>query len=343
MPPKTLPHVKRVKARGKVYHYFDTGVDVGNGRGGTKRVYSRLPDIRDPRFANSYAAAQGARTKRANAQSFLTVAKLIDLYQRSPQFRKLSEASQKLYCIYHAKVADLIGNAPADAVEPRDVRRIMDGMADTPGAANALRRVMGPLYRWARQRQHVSRTTDPIADVDVFESGEHQPWPQAVIDAALASDDARVRLPVALLLYTAQRIGDVMRMRWADIESGAIVVRQSKTGKALVVPMHRRLAAELDRTPRTGMTIITGDQGQPITDQYVRIALKKHCATFGLDLVPHGLRKNAVIALLESGCSIAETASISGQSFAMVEHYAKQRDQGKLATAAILKWERNAI
>lgn len=28
----------------------------------------------------------------------------------------------------------------------------------------------------------------------------------------------------------------------------------------------------------------------------------------------------AVNALLEAGCSVAETASISGQSFAMVEH-----------------------
>jgi len=341
LPPKNLPHIKRVTAKGKVYYYFDTGVDVPNKRGGLKRVYTSLPDIRDPAFALKYAAAQGVRTKRANASATLTVAKLVDLYRRSPQFRKLSKATQALYTIYHDRLADLIGNAPADAVEPRDIRRIMDGMADTPGAANALRRATGPLYKWARQRQHVSRTTNPLDDVEAFEAVPHVPWPQAVIDAALASDDIKVRLPVMLLLYTAQRIGDVMAMQWGDIRDGIIHVRQQKTGKQLAIPMHRRLADELARTPRRGMAIITGDKGQPVTDQYVRITLKKFCAKFGLKLVPHGLRKNAVIALLEAGCSIAEAASISGQSFGMVEQYAKQRDQGKLATAAILKWERN--
>jgi hypothetical protein len=56
-------------------------------------------------------------------------------------------------------------------------------------------------------------------------------------------------------------------------------------------------------------------------------------------LVFHGLRKSAVVFLLEAGCSDAETASITGQSRDMVEHYAKQVNQRRLAAAAILKWE----
>jgi hypothetical protein len=56
-------------------------------------------------------------------------------------------------------------------------------------------------------------------------------------------------------------------------------------------------------------------------------------------LVFHGLRKSAVVFLLEAGCSDAETVSITGQSRDMVEHYAKQVNQRRLAAAAILKWE----
>ncbi len=56
-------------------------------------------------------------------------------------------------------------------------------------------------------------------------------------------------------------------------------------------------------------------------------------------LVFHGLRKSAVVFLLEAGCSDAETAAITGQSRDMVEHYAKQVNQRRLAAAAILKWE----
>jgi hypothetical protein len=47
-----------------------------------------------------------------------------------------------------------------------------------------------------------------------------------------------------------------------------------------------------------------------------------------------------VNALLECGCSAAETAAISGQTLQLVEHYAKKRDQRKLASAAILKWNK---
>ena len=56
-------------------------------------------------------------------------------------------------------------------------------------------------------------------------------------------------------------------------------------------------------------------------------------------LVFHGLRKSAVVFLLEAGCTDAETAAITGQSRDMVEHYAKQVNQKRLAAAAILKWE----
>jgi hypothetical protein len=40
-----------------------------------------------------------------------------------------------------------------------------------------------------------------------------------------------------------------------------------------------------------------------------------------------------------AGCSDAETAAITGQSRDMVEHYAKQVNQKRLAAAAILKLE----
>jgi hypothetical protein len=56
-------------------------------------------------------------------------------------------------------------------------------------------------------------------------------------------------------------------------------------------------------------------------------------------LVFHGLRKSAVVFLLEAGCTEAEAAAITGQSRDMFEHYAKQVNQKRLAAAAILKWE----
>ena len=58
-------------------------------------------------------------------------------------------------------------------------------------------------------------------------------------------------------------------------------------------------------------------------------------------LVFHGLRKSAVVILLEAGCTDAEVSAITGQSRQMVEHYSRQVNQRKLAASAILKWERS--
>lgn len=53
----------------------------------------------------------------------------------------------------------------------------------------------------------------------------------------------RERLAFDLLLYTAQRSGDVRTMTWKDIKGDAIAVRQEKTKTELVLPIHPRLRA----------------------------------------------------------------------------------------------------
>lgn len=56
-------------------------------------------------------------------------------------------------------------------------------------------------------------------------------------------------------------------------------------------------------------------------------------------LVFHGLRKSAVVMLLEAGCTDAEVGSITGLSRKMVEHYEQRANRRRLAASAILKWE----
>jgi integrase len=319
--------------------YFDTGLTKPNGA----KVYKRLPDVSDPAFAGAYAAAMGQKTKARLRAERMTVAKLIDLYELSQDFRALAASSQRGYGFALNDIRQAMGNAPVDDVEPRDVAGMMDRMGDRPGKANIALAVVGALYKWGRRRQHVQRTTNPTADIAPLKMGEHEPWPQHVIDAALACDNDIVRLAVHLLLYTGQRIGDVTKMRWSDIRGGRVEVRQQKTGKQLVIHIHADLAAELARAPRRGLAIITSATGQPYSTERLRQMMQSWAlAETGKKIVPHGLRKNAVNALLEAECSVAEVSAITGQSLQMVEHYASRRNQGQLSASAILKWERKS-
>lgn len=328
--PHDLPkHVRRKVAKGRVYYYFDTGVKE-KGR----PVLKRLPDLRDPDFGRMLAAAQSGRTRRGNTKGVLTIAKLADLYERSPEFRKLALRTQENYRCYLDKARERMGIAPANELTATKVRLVHDEMADQTGAANQFVRVLGSLYSWGRKRGHVS--AKPTEGVELFDETPHEPWPEWLLEEAL--NDEAVRLPVALLYYTAQRIGDVCRMRWSDVRDGVIAVKQQKTGKALAIPFHGALAKLLASAPKDALTILhRGDR--PMREKALRDELQAWASARGQHIVPHGLRKNAVIALLECGCSVAETAAISGQTMQMVEHYAKSRNQAKLAGAAILRWE----
>ena len=329
---KGLRYVKRVRSKGRQYGYFDTGQRDGDG----KRIYAPIGRMDDPAFGARYAAMLGRRTVREKRGGMLTVPALVGLFQKSQDYKNLAASSRVAYDIYLKAFAEAMPTAPAGEIERRDILLLMDKRADRPGSANLMLGAIGSLYKWAKDR-HV--TNDPCRGIARLDTGEHEPWPEHVLMAALDSDDANIRLAVHLLYYTAQRISDVCAMRWSDIRNNRIAVTQKKTGKALDLPIHAALRDLLSRTPRMGLFILSDEGGRPFGTMRIRRRIAKWAARQGVKVVAHGLRKNAVNALLEAECSTAEASAISGQSLRMVEHYARMRDQKKLSSAAILKWE----
>ncbi|GAA4825656.1 tyrosine-type recombinase/integrase [Sphingosinicella ginsenosidimutans] len=334
---KSLLYVKVTRAKGRRYCYFRTGRIGENGR----EILARLPDLDDAGFGAAYASFLAGRTRRDALIAELTVPALIDLYERSPKYLSLSMSTKRAYGFAIAYIRKMLPTAPAGRIEQSDVARLIDARGDTPGAANMVLAVIRTIWKWGRARGHVAN--DPAANVAPLDiQGEHDPWPVYVLDAALKADEPITRLAVHLLYYTGQRIGDVTTIRWQDIRDNVLHIRQQKTGKRLEIRLHAALSAELARHKRGAGFIIPGSRaGQPIGTLALRQRLQRFAGKLGARIVPHGLRKNAVNALLEAGCTTAETAAITGQTMQLVEHYAKARAQSSLASAAVLKWERN--
>lgn len=326
-----MQYVKQVHRNGKTYEYFD----CGRGPDG-KRRYVPLPPRSDITFGGKYAALLGHRSRKAEvAKAELKLSALVALYERSPRYQRLAKNSKDNYSNYLGRFCKALGDPPANGIIRADVTRVLALMISTPAASNAMRRAVSALYQWARGNTEI--TADPCRDIEEHEGGSHDKWPDELLAEALASDDPRIKLAVSLLYYTAQRIGDVCNMSWGDIQDGYVHVIQEKTKKELHIRLHRDLATLLDSVRPTfaGKAKILGGRDR----HTVRGWLKAWVRERGQDVVPHGLRKNAVIALLEAGCTVAEAASISGQSFGQVEHYARQRDQKRLGSGAVLKWE----
>ena len=129
-----------------------------------------------------------------------------------------------------------------------------------------------------------------------------------------------------LCVGTGQRIGDVLEMRWSDLQGGAVFVKQNKTSKELWIPILSELQTALDAASRHSVFLLTNERGTNRwsyrgASQAVLNARKQIGA---LDFDIHSWRYNAACELLEAGCDDDLIAAVTGQSPAMVSHYTKQ-------------------
>lgn len=331
--PPRLKHVKFVRRPGVTYAYFNTGQKVDG-----KPVYAPMPPWDSAGFFASYGALMGGRTKRQAPE--YTISRFVDEYLDSPAFTDRADATRKLYRVQLDKFVVLVGKHAVSRVELRHIRKIVDDARWGAGTKNAFMSTLGALYTWGRK---LGKTTlRPNEDFDKFEMGQHEPWPEDIINAALQSDNDRVRLAVHILYFTGLRIGDACTVRWNMIEGGVLTITPSKTRryrKTLYITLAAELRAELERTPIRGMTIMADAAGKPLRTNALRDEIQAFTKALGVETVPHGLRKNAVMALLEAGCTAAEVAAITGQSLQMIEYYAAQLNARRMGQAAMLKFD----
>src|SRR5262249_1183057 len=160
------------------------------------------------------------------------------------------------------------------------------------------------------------RADDPTAGVRApkFRSAGFYTWTEDDIAAFEAGHPigSRARLALTLLLYTAQRRADVIRMGRQHVRDGLIHVRQSKTGATLGIPLHPALPTVLKATPVGHLTFLTTRGGRPFHPDAFTHWFKRKCREAGLPAQAsvHGLRKAACRRLAELGCSANVIAAI---------------------------------
>lgn len=279
--------------------------------------------------------------KPSNSNTF---DKLIEAWHASPEWKQLSEKTKVDWKRYSTRIKESWGELEVKGIEPKNVLNLRDLYAATPASANNLLRCLSSMIAWSVPRGW--RSDNPCREIRPLKGGDgYAPWPWETIEEARTALRTDLWWVVGLALYTGQREEDVLSMLKTSIQGNVISVRQEKTGKQLWIPIHRDLKpiidAALQAAPTTCLTILTNTTGRPWTVDGFKSSWGKNKPprVIAEKLVFHGLRKSAVVTLLEAGCTDAEVASITGQSREMIEHYAKQVNQRRLAASAILRWE----
>jgi len=278
-----------------------------------------------PEFALEYAALlNGARlAPEVTARTFNA---LTADYVRSQRYRKLAPRTAKDYDKVLIWVKDKIGHLPVERMQRKDVIRARDANSDKARFASYIVQVLRILFEHAQDIGWVETGKNPAKGVGLIKADTtpREPWPADKIDAFREKADGHTLLVFELCLGTGQRIGDVLKMRWSDIEGDGINVTQGKTRARLWVPFTPRLRAVLSATTKRGVTICAHGRGKPLSYRAAAqriMAVRKEIGAENYDI--HGLRYAAAAEMAAAGCSDELIAAVTGHTtVSMVRKYA---------------------
>lgn len=237
--------------------------------------------------------------------------------------------------------ATVYGDLPIADLERRHVKAILAKWADTPHAAGHILRLIRKLVTVALDEEWI--TVDPTYRLKWRpEYGGHRAWTNDELTAFEKRwpIGSTPRLVFALALYTGQRRGDLVAMRWDSVTDDGISIVQSKTGRALILPVHPGLSAPLADAPRTGETILVTQFGKPFSDKAIGMRMQDwtKSAGIGAGATLHGLRKTLGKLLAESGATTRELMDVLGHvDIAHAELYSREAEQKRMAASAMSK------
>ena len=198
----------------------------------------------------SYEAAH--RRRREPDPSLLRG--VIVAYKSSRDFLSLRERTRADYLKQIAKVESAFGDLPVDALDdPRVTKDFLDwrdGMASSPRQADYAWTVLMRVISWARGRGLTNyRPPDRVERLYHADRADNI-WTEENISAFMAVAPETLQRALVLGLETGQRQGDLLVLSWGAYDGTWVRLRQSKTGRAVRVPVTRRLRAVIENTPR---------------------------------------------------------------------------------------------
>ncbi len=267
------------------------------------------------------------------------------LYIASPEFRNLAFRSKRIYNNGFTSLEPL-WDIHVKAITRPMVLEFRDNLYDMPGKCRVALTTLNNIMRYCFDRGLVH--ANPATSISGLPPSKPiLRWEEAEVDLFLNTAPEYLRSAMLLALYTGQRLSDLIKMRWDDYDGKTIMVRQKKTGKELLLPVHPKLRADLDAREATAHNaakwmpfLIYNRFGNPYTAGALGEAILRHARKIGLRRSIHGIRKTTASILAELGCSPHELMAITRHvSLKEVQRYTLEANQTKMAQAAIKKWE----
>jgi len=221
-------------------------VGLAEARARAKRLRGAVAQGDDP-----HGDQMKARRQRLTAA---TVEDLVEAFLASKEaLAWRPKTRQEFARILRVELVPTLGQLKPNEVKRGEVRALVDRLSDrAPVMANRVFEVTRRLYTWAIGKDLVE--TSPCV-------GLSKPSPETQRDRVLTEDEIRavwagcdaepgiIADAFRLMLVTAQRRGEVLSMRWQDVDGSwwTIPAELAKNGLAHRVPLSRQALAILER------------------------------------------------------------------------------------------------
>lgn len=278
------------------------------------------------------AMRTGVWVDRARAEQ-VTLADLLTRYgnEVSPHKRGHAAETLRLKCLHRHPLAMRI----VATLRPEDIAAYVTERLATGRKGSTVNRdiaLLHHIFSIARKRwgimipnpcDDIERPKNPPGRHRRLEPGEEE----TLLAACRAARNRWVEPMVILALETAMRRGELLAMRWADIDRQARYVNlpQTKNGHPRDVPLSPRALGTLDALPRS-----LDGRVFPLTLNAWRCAWRRTRDRSGLpDFRYHDLRHEATSRFFERGdLGVMEVASITGhRDLRMLSRYTHPRAQ----------------
>ena len=269
-----------------------------------------------------------------------TIADLISRFYRSADWQGPSASTRHSFRLVIDRFNAQLGDVAVADFTYEHASALLATMADRPHAANKMKKLLARVWDEGLRIGMVERINPWRLIKGYRTTGGFHTWTESEIAQFIARWPVGTReyLALALMLNTAQRRSDAIRLGPQHARAGRLVFNQKKGGKALDLPIIPELHAAIAACPSGHLTFLVTEHGAPFTDAGFGNWFADKCRAAGVPGRAHGLRKAAAKRLAEAGATNQELKAWTGHTRDdEVAIYVAAASQSKLADSAALK------
>ena len=182
---------------------------------------------------------------------------------KEAHFHRYKPTTRKgMLSMLEARLLPAFGSKPLDRIAPTEVRKWFDARSRAaPGGANKDVGLLRQIMNFAIARGYVEK--NPAAGIvpnrrpklTRFLSREELARLHRALDRRTGEGGRQQADMIRLLLLTGCRRGEIVRLRWSEVQADGLVLADSKTGPRKV-PLNSQARRILERQPRGGSPFV---------------------------------------------------------------------------------------